>query len=302
MFPTREAPTPGCYRCPHNESKPVREEDARQTRTCKWQCVNDLERVLDQNASETAAFIMEPLVQGAAGMAMHPPGYLKKAAELCRNRGVWLMLDEVFVGFGRTGSLFAFQKENVQPDVIALAKGLTGGYLPMAATLASGEIFDSFLGDYAEFKTFFHGHSYSGNQLGAAAGLANLKLFAGGKLQQMTAEKSDRLRELSKIFWSHPNVGDIRQEGFICAIELVVDFPTRQPFPPSDRIGFRVCAAAQKHGLLTRPAGNVLLLMPPYCISDRQLETAVEALWKGLCEVLPPAKPVSVLSVNGELL
>ena len=289
MFPTREAMAPGCYRCPYNRAKPVRGDDARQTRECNWECINDLTRVLDQNADQTAAFVMEPLVQGAAGLLMHPSGYLKKAADLCRDRGIWLMLDEVFVGFGRTGALFACQKEGVQPDVIALAKGLTGGYLPLAATVASGEIFDAFLGEHEDFKTFFHGHSYSGNPLGAAAARANLELFSDHKLQPEIDKKTARLRELSKIFWSHPNVGDVRQEGFICAIELVADFTTRQPFAPSQRIGSKVCAAAQKHGLLTRPIGNVLLLMPPFCITEVQMETAVSALWKGLCEVLPPA-------------
>jgi len=287
MFPTREAMSPACYRCPYNKARPVRGQDARETRKCKWECVDLLKKALDKNPEKTAAFVMEPLVQGAAGMVMHPAGYLAKAAKLCRERGIWLMLDEVFTGFGRTGALFACQKENVQPDVIALAKGLTGGYLPLAATLASGEIFDAFLGDYASFKTFFHGHSYSGNPLGAAAALANMELLSEPGFEKTAAKKASTLRNLSQRFWNHPNVGDVRQEGFICAIELVADFASRKPFAPQERIGARVCEAAKKHGLLTRPLGNVLLLMPPYCITDAQMKTAVDALWAGLCEVLP---------------
>jgi len=290
MFPTREVMSPACYRCPYNKAKSVRRQDARETRKCHWECVGELAKVLDQNPDETAAFVMEPLVQGAAGMVMHPSGYLAKAAKLCRDRGIWLMLDEVFTGFGRTGALFACQKENVQPDVIALAKGLTGGYLPLAATLTSGEIFDAFLGDYASFKTFFHGHSYSGNPLGAAAALANMELLSEPGFEEAAAKKAKKLRDLTKIFWTHPNVGDVRQEGFICAIELVADFASRQPFAPQERMGHKVCEAAKKHGLLTRPLGNVLLLMPPYCIRESQMKTAVDALWKGLCEVVPLAK------------
>jgi adenosylmethionine-8-amino-7-oxononanoate aminotransferase len=230
---------------------------------------------------------MEPLVQGAAGMRMHPTGYLEQAAAACRERGVWLVLDEVMTGFGRTGKMFAFQKEEVEPDVVALAKGLTGGYLPLAATLASREIFDAFLGDYAEMKTFFHGHSFTGNALGCAAARASLKIFADEFTLDGNEVLAERLRELTAKFWEHPNVGDVRQEGLICAIELVRDFDSRQPFDFAERVGHRVCEAARAHGLLTRPIGDVLVLMPPYCVTEAQLEAMVEALWRGVNEVLP---------------
>jgi adenosylmethionine-8-amino-7-oxononanoate aminotransferase len=220
-------------------------------------------------------------------MLMQPQGYLSKAAEECRERGIWLLLDEVMTGFGRTGTMFAYQSESVVPDVLALAKGMTGGYLPLAATLASDEIFAAFLGDYSERKTFFHGHSYTGNALGCAAALASLKIFEDEKTLQKNRALQEKLAQDAARFWEHPKVGDVRQEGLVCAIEIVDDFKTRQPFPWTERIGMRICEAARKHGLLTRPIGDVLVLMPPYCTTEEQLAMMVEALWRGLLEILP---------------
>ena len=287
MFPTREVASPACYRCPFNKARPQRGCDQRESRRCNWECVGELRRALDDSSQTIAALVMEPRVQGPAGMWMHPPGYLKAAARLCRERGIWLLLDEVMTGFGRTGTMFACQKENVRPDLIALGKGITGGYLPLAATLASGEIFDAFNGEHNEFKTFFHGHSYSGNPLGCAAALASLDVFAKEKVLAAISLKAGVLKKLSHRFWDHPNVGDVRQEGLICAVELVADFETPASFPSDQRISHRVCAAARKYGLLTRPIGDVLVLMPPYCTTARQLERMVAALWRAVNEVLP---------------
>jgi adenosylmethionine-8-amino-7-oxononanoate transaminase len=286
LFASREVLSPACYRCPHNKAEPVRGSDARVTRSCHWECLDELARAAeDERAS---AFVIEPRVQGAAGMTMHPAGYLEKAAALCRERGIWLVLDEVMTGFGRTGTMFAFQQEkDVHPDLVALAKGLTGGYLPVAATLAAPHIFDAFLGDFSELKTFFHGHSYTGNALGCAAARANLRIFREERTLEKNVTLRDQLTAGTQRFWEHPNVGDVRQEGLICAIELVRRFETREPFPFAERIGHRVCEAARRHGLLTRPVGDVLVLMPPYCTTDAQLRRMVEALWLGLCDVLP---------------
>jgi len=286
LFETREVMSPACYRCPFNRAKPVRGSDARETRECDWECSGHLTAALDELGDKAAAVVIEPRVQGAAGMRMHPHGYLAKAAEACRERGVWLVLDEVMTGFGRTGTMFAFEQEGVTPDLVALAKGLTGGYLPLAATLASPEIFEAFLGEYAELKTFFHGHSYTGNQLGCAAALASLRIFAAKKTLERNAVLAEKLRKLTARFWQHPNVGDVRQEGLICAIELVREFDSRQPFEFTERVGHRVCEAARHHGLLTRPIGDVLVLMPPNCVTESQLEAMVEALWLGVKEVL----------------
>lgn len=286
LFETQEVMSPACYRCPHNRAKPMRGTDARASRQCRWECVGELTAKLDALGDSAAALVLEPLVQGAAGMAMHPAGYLEKTAAACKERDIWLVLDEVMTGFGRTGPMFAFQKENVAPDAVALAKGLTGGYLPVAATLASREIYEAFLGDYSELKTFFHGHSYTGNALGCAAALANLQIFKTDETLKKNDGLQKALADRVAKFWDHPHVGDVRQEGLICAIEIVRDFSTRQPFPFAERIGHRICEAARKHGLLTRPIGDVLILMPPYCVTEDQLTQMVEALWLGLCEVV----------------
>ncbi len=287
LFETRETMTPFCYRCPHNRAKPVRGSDARDSRQCNWECVGEVETALDDLGTAASAFVIEPLVQGAGSMAMHPSGYLRRVADLFKGSGVWLFLDEVFTGFGRTGPMFAFQKEEVRPDLVALAKGFTGGYLPLAATVATQEIFEAFLGDYAEYKTFFHGHSYSGNPLGCAAANASLAIFEGEDTLASAAANGSCLGELIQRFWGHPNVGDVRREGTICAIELVADFATRARFDAAARIGFRVCEASRDFGLITRPIGDVLLLMPPYCTTRKQLEQAVDALWRALNVVLP---------------
>ncbi len=287
LFATREVMSPACYRCPYNQAEPVQGTEARLSRKCKWECMGELTKALDDLGDSASALVLEPLVQGAAGMRMHPPGYLEKAAAACRERGVWLVLDEVMTGFGRTGTMFAFEREQVKPDLVALAKGLTGGYLPVAATLASPEIFEAFLGDYGELKTFFHGHSYTGNALGCAAALANLKIFETEKTLERNKTLEQHFATGAAKFWEHPHVGDVRQEGLICAVEIVQDFANRKAFPFTDRIGHRICEAARAHGLLTRPIGDVLVLMPPYCTTEAQLEQMVEALWRGLNEVLP---------------
>jgi adenosylmethionine-8-amino-7-oxononanoate aminotransferase len=288
MFESREVMSPACYRCPFNRAAPERGTDARLSRKCEWECVGEAAKVLDAAGDAASAFVMEPRVQGAAGMTMHPHGYLARVAALCRERGVWLMLDEVMTGFGRTGAMFACQHEGVMPDVLALGKGITGGYLPLAATVASAEIFAAFDGDYSEFRTFFHGHSYSGNQLGCTAALASLRLLEGAHSMAHVRARGEMLRALAQKFWEHPNVGDVRREGMICAIEIVEDFVTRRPFPVEQRTGFRVSEAARKHGLLTRCVGDVLVLMPPYCVSEDELARAVDALRCALDEQLPP--------------
>jgi adenosylmethionine-8-amino-7-oxononanoate aminotransferase len=288
LFETREVMAPACYRCPYNRAAPVRGQDARVSRQCHWECVDELTRALDDLGDHASALVLEPRVQGAAGMLMHPPGYLRRAAQACRARGVWLVVDEVMTGFGRTGPMLAFQHEPaVQPDVIALAKGLTGGYLPLAATVASREIFEAFLGDYADLKTFFHGHSYTGNALGCAAARASLQVFRTDHTLEKNAALAKQLGELARRFWRHPNVGDVRQEGMILAVEIVQDFNTRAPFDFAQRVGGRICDAARKYSLLTRPIGDVLVLMPPYCTTEAELARMVEALWLGLNEVLP---------------
>jgi len=287
LFKTDHIPSPYCYRCPFNRAKPER-ADARGYRRCNWECTRQLEQKLarqKKTGNPYAAFIFEPLMQGAAGMIAQPRGWLRRTTDMARSHGALLIADEVLTGFGRTGPLFACQKESVTPDLMALAKGLTGGYLPLAATLAAQPIFDAFLGDYEEHKTFYHGHSYTANQLGAAAALASLKILQSPASQRARRLLEKTLRTELNTLWSLPAVGDIRQEGLIAGIELVKNWKTREPFPSRERVGMRVCQAMARGGVLTRPVGDVLVLIPPYCTTPAQARRMVAALHDAIEEI-----------------
>lgn len=293
LFSTDSVMAPYCYRCPYNRAKPER-ADARETRRCRWECLGAIEQAFSKAQKKKrpyTAFCVEPLMQGAAGMIAQPQGWLKRASSIVRAHGAQLIADEVMTGFGRTGTpkttsgrtaVFACQSEGVRPDFLAVAKGLTGGYLPMAATLTTEEVFEAFLGEYDEFKTFFHGHSFTGNQLGAAAGLESLKMLneAASVRQRLRLERW--MREALSRLWDLDFVGDIRQVGLVCGIELVKDWRTRCPFELKERAGIRVCEVMAQHGVLTRPIGSVVVLMPPYCTNQTQLEEMVSALRKGI--------------------
>jgi adenosylmethionine-8-amino-7-oxononanoate aminotransferase len=237
-----------------------------------------------------AGFAFEPLMQGAAGMIAQPEGWLKRVTDIAKGHGALLIADEVMTGFGRTGASkthFACQQEKVQPDFLCLAKGLTGGYLPMAATLTTQKVFDAFLGEYHEFKTFFHGHSYTGNQLGATAGLASLDLLETEKSLRERAALQQTMREALETLWTSPYVGDVRQVGLVAGIELVKDWRTRKPFELKEQAGIRVCQAMAKRGVLTRPIGNVIALMPPYCTTRAQMKRMVAVLLEAIEETFP---------------
>ncbi len=246
----------------------------------------DLARVLEKEGNRIAAVCIEPLVQGAAGMRLWPKGLLRQVAGLCRAHGVLLVADEVLTGFGRTGTMFACEQEEVVPDLMALAKGLTGGYLPLAATLASAEIYEAFLGDYSERKTFFHGHSYTGNQLGCAAALANLEIF---EKEQTLQALQDSIRHLASILGTLstvPHVGDIRQCGFIAGVEVLKDTAKWVPYDWKEKAGIRVCHEMCKRGVLTRPIGNTVVIMPPYCVTRLQLDRIGDVLRESIVEAL----------------
>ena len=300
LFKSDAVMAPYCYRCPFNRAKPER-TDARSTRKCQWECVGQVERALvkqKKRGQPHAAFVFEPLMQGAAGMIPQPSGWLRQVTDLARGHGALLVADEVMTGFGRTStcdggvalegrapSLFACQHAGVQPDFLCVAKGLTGGYLPMAATLTTQAVFDAFLGEYEEFKTFFHGHSYTGNQLGAAAALASLDVLATPASVKARARLPRVLHDALEELWARPNVGDIRQVGLIAGVELVRNWRTREPFELRERAGIRVCEALAKRGVLTRPIGNVIVLMPPYCTTAGQARRMVTALGESMEEV-----------------
>ena len=233
------------------------------------------------NGDDVAGVIIEPLIQGAAGMRLWPRGLLRKLRGWCDERGALLILDEVMTGFGRTGTMFACEQESVVPDFIALAKGLTGGYLPLAATLTTDRVFAAFLG--GPERALYYGHSYTGNPLGCAAALASLAIFRDENVLATLREKIARLADLLAQLSRQRFVAEIRQCGFIAGIELRRNDGT--PFAAEERIGARVCLAARKHGLLTRPIRDTIVLMPPYCITDAQLVECVRAISRATAEV-----------------
>jgi adenosylmethionine-8-amino-7-oxononanoate aminotransferase len=259
LFDTLEAPAPYCYRCFHREA-------------CAQQCLARLEELVAEHHQELAAVIVEPVMQGAAGMIPQPPGYLARVREVTRRYEVLLIADEVAVGFGRTGTMFACEHEEVSPDLLCLAKGITGGYLPLAATLATAEVYQAFLGAHEDFKTFFHGHTYTGNPLGAAVGLASLDIFAQDRVLEGLPAKISQLAGRLQKMADHPHVGDIRQRGLMVGLELVADKATREPFPLARRTGHRVILAARKLGAILRPLGDVIVLLPPLCITAAELD------------------------------
>ena len=275
LFPTRAADPPYCYRCPLALTYPA----------CRLACLDPIERILEQHGRELAGFIIEPLIQAAAGMITQPAGYLKRVRELCTQYEVLLIADEVATGFGRTGTMFACDREGVTPDIMTLSKGLTGGYLPLAATLTTEEIYRAFLGKYEEFKTFFHGHSYTGNPLGCAVALANLEVFRNERTLATLQPKIRLLTQLLKPLLRLPHVGEIRQQGFMVGIELVRDRVTREAYPLEARIGHRVAQEARKRGLLIRPLGHILVLMPPLSVNRGTLTRMVNILSRSIAAV-----------------
>ncbi len=268
LFPALRAASPNCYRCPIGLERP----------SCAIACLGEVDRLLKEHPGEIAAVVAEPLVQGAAGMIVHPEGYFKGLRDLTRQHGTLLIADEVAVGFGRTGTLFACEQEDVSPDFLCLAKGITGGYLPLAATLTTDEVYSAFYGRAADGKTFYHGHTYSGNPLGAAVGLASLRVFDDEKTLENLRPKIDRLAARLADFARLKHVGDVRQRGLLAGIELVADRSSKTPFDPTQETGVRVCRLARESGLLIRPLGDVLVIMPPLAITSEQLDWMVDVM------------------------
>jgi adenosylmethionine-8-amino-7-oxononanoate aminotransferase len=275
LFKTFKADSPYCYRCPVKKDWPG----------CKLACLDSLEKILKKHSFEIAAMIIEPMVQGAAGMITFPKGYLKKVRQLCTRHNVLLIADEVAVGFGRTGKMFACEHEKVNPDLLAIAKGITGGTLPLAATLASDEIYKAFLGEPEDLKTFFHGHTYTGNPVACAAAIANLEVFEEEKVLLSLKKKIRLLTKQLKSFETLSHVGDIRQSGFMVGIELVADPKTKKSFEVKERIGHRVILEARKRGVVIRPLGDVIVLMPPLSISEKELNTLCDVTFESIKKV-----------------
>jgi len=272
LFETFRAPSYYCYRCPLNKIYP----------SCDLACATELDKVLAQHHEEIAAVILEPHVQAAGGMIVSPEGYLKRVRASCDKYGVLLILDEVATGFGRTGRMFACEHENVTPDMLVLGKGLTGGYLPLSATITTQEVYDAFLGDYEEFKTFFHGHSYAGNPLSCAASMGNLQAFKNYNTLEELQEKIQFLEDELKEFSGLKHVGSIRNKGFMVGIELVEDKETKEPYAPQAKMGWRVADKAMEDGVLIRPLGNVVVLMPPVGIDMDDLKKLVHVTYNSI--------------------
>jgi adenosylmethionine-8-amino-7-oxononanoate aminotransferase len=277
LFESHRVPAPTCFRCPVGKVFP----------SCGIDCLLPLEEALRAHGPAIAAVIVEPAMQGAAGMIPQPEGWLPRVAAAAREAGALLIADEVAVGLGRTGRWFAVEHEGVRPDLLAVAKGLSGGYLPLAATLATEEIHASFLGRYEEMRTFFHGHTYTGNPLACAAAVANLDRMARERTVEEAARKGELLGSLLEPLRAFAAVGDVRRRGMMAGVELVRDRASREPFDPGERAGWRVCDEARKRGVLLRPLGNVVVVMPPLGTPDAVLGEIVEVLAASIRAALP---------------
>ncbi|MEN6306598.1 MAG: adenosylmethionine--8-amino-7-oxononanoate transaminase [Anaerohalosphaeraceae bacterium] len=265
LFETLFAPTPHPYRFNGTPQQ------------CAQHSLDAMESLLKDNAGTIAGIILEPKVQGAAGMIVHPAGFLKAVETLARKYDVLLIVDEVATGFGRTGRMFACEHEDVRPDLICVAKGISGGYLPLAATLTTQAIFDAFLGRVEDFKTFYHGHTYTGNALACAAGLASLDLFEKNHVLKKMPEKTDLIFFALEDIRALPFVGDVRQCGMMVGIELVKNKDTKESFEYKQTVGARLCAAMRPKGVLLRPLGDVIVLMPAPAM-DRMTLTSLLAV------------------------
>ncbi len=275
LFKSFKAPTPYCYRCPFELDR----------KTCRMKCLGEVEQLMRKHHKEIAAMIVEPLVQAAAGMLVYPKGYLKGIRKLCTKYGILMIVDEVAVGFGRTGKMFACEHESMSPDLMVVAKGLTGGYLPVAATLTTQKIFDAFLGEQESKRTFYHGHTYTGNPLGCAAAIASIDLFKKEKTLQGLQPKIKSMEKRLKEFRKLKHVGDIRKCGFLAGIELVKDKRTKQEYQASDKIGIKVTMEARKRGLIIRPLSDIIVIMPPLCISKVDLADMLDIIYHSIKKV-----------------
>lgn len=268
---------PDCYRCPFQKTR----------ESCSCECFSYAEKAFSEHAEECAAMIVEPLLQGSAGMRIYPELYLKKLRALCDEHDVLLIADEIATGFGRTGSLFATERAGITPDIMCLSKGLTGGYMPMSITVVKEKIYDAFYADWSEGKAFMHSHTYAGNPLGCAAALAVLDILDEENVLEKTEETALWLTaRMEEVFGAHRNVGEIRHIGLIHAAELVEDKAAKRSFDPRRRLGYAIYQAALRSGLLLRPLGDVLYFNPPLNIEKEELDTAICRMKQAMDEVL----------------
>lgn len=278
MMDNIHVPAPDCYRCPCGRKRGA----------CDCECFQAAEQALAEHAQETAAMIVEPLLQGAAGMRIYPAIYLKKLRALCDKYKVLLICDEIATGFGRTGKMFACNHAGITPDIMCISKGLTGGYLPMSITVTTDEIYEAFYADYSEGKAFVHSHTYAGNPLACAAALAVQKIMREQHILQTAGKNAKWLTgQLATAFAGHPNVGEIRHIGLIHAIELVQDPVQKLPFAAQRRVGYQIYKEGLQRGIVLRPIGDIIYFNPPLNITQAELAQAVELTRAAIGKVLP---------------
>ncbi|MBE6447442.1 MAG: adenosylmethionine--8-amino-7-oxononanoate transaminase [Alphaproteobacteria bacterium] len=269
----KRIPAPDCYRCPYGKNR----------NCCNVECFVEAERAFQQYACKTCAIILEPLLQGSAGMRIYPAKYLAKLRVLCDTYNVLLIADEIATGFGRTGKMFACDHAEITPDIMCLSKGLTGGYMPMSITVTTQKIYDAFYDDYLKGKAFMHSHTYSGNPLGCSAALAVLQIFEDENILLKTKATADYITStLTTAFIDHPNIGEIRHIGLIHAIELVKDKATKESFDSSMRVGYQIYKEALNLGLILRPLGDVIYFNPPLNITVEEIDIAVDLCQKAI--------------------
>jgi adenosylmethionine-8-amino-7-oxononanoate transaminase len=275
LFKTYKSPSPYCYRCELGKEYPE----------CKFACLDKMEEILKTHSNEIAALIIEPLIQAAGGMITSPPGYLKGVRELCTEYNILMIADEVATGFGRTGKMFACEHESIVPDIMCLSKGITGGYMPLAVTITTDEVYNAFLGEFRDLKTFFHGHSYTGNPIACAAALACLDLFEKENVLKNLKKKIDILETWLKDVSNLQHVGDVRNAGMMAGVELVKDKKTKEPFDWEEKMGWRVAYHARDNSVFIRPLGNVIVIMPPLSISEQNLERLLDVIRSAIINV-----------------
>ncbi|MBQ4077952.1 adenosylmethionine--8-amino-7-oxononanoate transaminase [bacterium] len=278
LFEIEQAESPYCYRCPMGCER----------NTCKIDCLLSIEKILEKDANNIAGVIIEPLVQAAGGMIMYPAEYITKLRSICDKYNVLLIDDEVAMGFYRTGKLFAYEHAGIVPDIICCAKGITAGYMPLSVTVTTDEIYSAFYDDDVDgYKTFYHGHSYTAYPLALSVALENLKILEEMKIEEYLKPKISKFSKEIEKFRSHKNVGDIRQTGMICAIELVKDKQTKEPFSYEDGIGKKIYLEGLKLGAILRPMWNCIYFITPYIITEKEIEKLTDIAFKALNKVLP---------------
>ena len=272
VFETLKVCAPYCYRCPKNK----------QQGCCNIECICEIEELFKERHNEIAAMIVEPLVQGAAGMRMYPAQYLTRLRKLCDKYDILLIDDEVAMAFGRTGKYFAFEHAEIKPDIFCVAKGITAGYIPLAATITTDKIYNAFYDDFSALKTFYHGHSFTGNPIACAVAIENLKIMREEKIIENLQPKIIKLKQCLEQFENLKHVGDVRQTGMIGAVEMVKDKNTKEPYPFVERTGHKVFKEALKNGAILRPIGNVIYFMPPLIIKNEEIEKLTKIAYNAI--------------------